>query len=228
MITTCIFDAYGTLFDVAAAAREAAAKPGGEMLKACWSALAADWRAKQLEYSWQRAITGDHKDFWAVTEDGLDWAMEARGLAPDPDLRAELLGLYRQLSAYEEVPAMLKALKARGLTTGILSNGSPEMLKSAVKSAGIGDALDDVLSVEAVGIFKPANAVYQMVMDRFGGERSDVLFVSSNGWDAAGAARFGFTTVWVNRASTPMDRLGHPPTHVLADLTALPDLIVTA
>lgn len=228
MITTCIFDAYGTLFDVAAAAREAAAKPGQDKLAECWPKLAADWRAKQLEYTWLRAITGDHKAFWQVTEDGLDWALEAQGLEGDTALRATLLALYRELSAYDEVPGMLEALKARGLATGILSNGSPDMLDAAVQSAGIGPLLDAVLSVESVGIFKPADQVYEMVMDRFGGARRDVMFVSSNGWDAAGAARFGFTTVWVNRAQLPIDRLGHPPDHILTDLAPLPGLVPAA
>ncbi|MEQ8256984.1 MAG: haloacid dehalogenase type II [Roseovarius confluentis] len=223
-ITTCIFDAYGTLFDVAAAARTAANEPGREAFRAHWPAIAEHWRLKQLQYTWLRAITGDHTDFWTVTRDGLDWALEAEGLAGDTDLRERLLQLYWELEAYPEVPAMLHALKDNGMNTAILSNGSPDMLDGAVKSAGIGDVLDDVLSVESVGVFKPHASVYDLVGDRFGCAKSEVLFVSSNGWDAAAAAGFGFTTAWVNRAGAPMDRLPATPGHVLTDLTGIPEL----
>lgn len=223
-ITTCVFDAYGTLFDVTAAAREAAGEPGRDALAACWQKLAADWRAKQLQYTWHRALVHEHRGFWLVTQDGLDWALEANGLAGDTELRERLLALYWQLTAYPEVPAMLTALKAAGLNTAILSNGSPDMLAGAVASAGVGDALDDVLSVEAVGIFKPAPEVYAMVTNRFDCPARHVLFVSSNCWDALAARGFGFQAVWVNRANEPMDRLGHVPRAILPDLTRIPEL----
>lgn len=222
-ITTCIFDAYGTLFDVAAAARIAAAEPGREALASIWPKLAEDWRRKQLEYTWLRAVMGRHTDFWTVTRDGLDWALEAAGLS-DPELRERLLALYWELPAYPEVPAMLSALKAKGLATAILSNGSPDMLSGAVASAGIGAFLDDTLSVESVGVFKPDARVYRLVAARFGCTPEQVLFVSSNGWDAAAAAGFGFRTAWVNRAGQPMDRLPARPHHVLPDLTTIPDI----
>lgn len=220
-ITTCVFDAYGTLFDVAGAARLAAADTPA--LSGLWPRLAEDWRRKQLEYTWQRAITGRHTDFRAVTQDGLDWAMEAAGLS-DTTLRARLMALYDELPAYPEVPAMLAALKAQGMQTAILSNGSPPMLAAAVASAGIGAHLDAVLSVEAVGVFKPAAAVYALVGERFGTPPGQVLFVSSNGWDVAGAAGFGFVTAWVNRAGLPVDRLPHRPAHSLKDLSGIPQL----
>ncbi len=222
-ITTCVFDAYGTLFDVTAAARQAAAEPGHAQLADCWQKLAGDWRQKQLQYTWLRAVTGAHTDFWEVTQNGLDWAMEASGLS-DPALRERLLALYWELSAYPEVPAMLSRLKQAGMNTAILSNGSPDMLQGAVQSADIGDVLDDVLSVESVGIFKPADAVYALVEQRFGCARGEVLFVSSNGWDAGCATGFGFTTAWVNRGGEPMDRLPWVPAHQLTDLTTIPDL----
>lgn len=224
VIKVVIFDAYGTLFDVAAAAREAAGEPGYAKLAEAWPQLAFDWRRKQLEYSWLRAITGDHKDFWAVTGDGLDWALEASGLAGDTALRDRLMALYRRLSAYREVPDVLAALKARGLATAILSNGTPEMLEEAVGSAGIGAALDDVLSVETVGIYKPAARVYELVTTRFSCLPGEVLFVSSNGWDIAGATGFGFQTAWVNRAGDPVDRMDQTPGHIIPDLTAIPDI----
>ncbi len=223
-ITTCVFDAYGTLFDVSAAARQAAAEPQFPQLQDSWADLAGHWRQKQLQYTWLRAITHAHTDFWEVTGDGLDWALEACGLSGNPALRQRLLDLYWELQAYPEVPAMLAALKSAGLNTAILSNGSPDMLAGAVKSAGIGAVLDDVLSVESVGIFKPDARVYDLVGQRFGCARGEVLFVSSNGWDAAGAAGYGFTTAWVNRAGEPVDRLPWVPQHILNDLTTLPDL----
>ncbi|WP_170769898.1 haloacid dehalogenase type II [Ruegeria lacuscaerulensis] len=223
-IKTCIFDAYGTLFDVAAAARQAAAEPGFEALGQKWPELANYWRLKQLQYTWLRAVSDAHADFWDVTQDGLDWALEATGLDGDAKLRQRLLDLYWELQAYPEVPQMLQTLKAGGLQTAILSNGSPPMLDGAVQSAGIGDVLDDVLSVESVGVFKPHVRVYDLVQERFGGERGEILFVSSNGWDAAGASGYGFTTAWVNRAKEPMDRLPWRPAHVLSDLTTIPQL----
>ncbi len=222
-ITTCIFDAYGTLFDIAAAAREVAAEPGQEQFAKVWQKLATDWRLKQLQYTWLRALADAHTNFWEVTQNGLDWALEANDLN-DPALRERLLALYWELSAYPEVPAMLGALKAAGLNTAILSNGSPDMLDGAVQSAGLGHVLDDVLSVEDVGIFKPHKSVYQMVPDRFNCALDEVLFVSSNGWDAAAASGFGFHTVWANRAGEPMDRLPWKPENILSDLTKVPEL----
>jgi 2-haloacid dehalogenase len=223
-ITTCIFDAYGTLFDVAAAARQAASEPDFPQLRDTWVELANHWRLKQLQYTWLHAITVSHTDFWEVTQNGLDWALEATSLGGDAKLRKRLLDLYWELQAYPEVPEMLSALKAAGLNTAILSNGSPDMLDAAVQSAGLGDVLDDVLSVESVGVFKPDARVYDLVGNRFNCDRNEVLFVSSNGWDAAGAAGYGFTTAWVNRAGEPMDRLPWTPQHVLSDLTSIPQL----
>ena len=223
-ITTCIFDAYGTLFDVAAAARRAAGEPEFPALADRWADLANHWRLKQLQYTWLRAITGAHTDFWTVTQDGLDWALDATGLDGDEALRKRLLDLYWELQAYAEVPEMLATLKSAGIQTAILSNGSPDMLNGAVQSAGIGDVLDDVLSVQSVGIFKPDAQVYDLVGQRFGCKRAEVLFVSSNGWDAAAATGYGFTTAWVNRAGEPMDRLPWTPSHVLTDLSGIPGL----
>lgn len=220
----CIFDAYGTLFDVAAAARQAAERPGGEALRECWPAVAAEWRRKQLEYTWLRAAADRHTDFWQVTEDSLDWVLEAQGLTA-PALRDQLLALYRQLSVYPEVPEVLKALKDKGLALGILSNGTPKMLADACGAAGIAEAFDALLSVEEVQVFKPDARVYDLVGAQFGTAPGEVLFMSSNGWDAAGAAGYGFRAVWVNRAGDPVDRLFARPAHVVADLTAVPELI---
>ncbi len=222
-IRQVVFDAYGTLFDVAAAARVAAEQPGQERLAEVWPKLAADWRAKQLQYTWLRAVTGDHTTFWDVTCDALDWSMDASGL-DDPLLRELLLALYWELPAYEEARAVLVSLREAGLGTSILSNGSPDMLEGAVDFAEMGDLLDAVLSVEDVGVFKPAAAVYDMVGKRFDVEKSDVLFVSANGWDAASAASYGFTTSWINRQGEPIDRLSGKPAHILNDLNDIPKL----
>lgn len=223
-ITTCVFDAYGTLFDVGAAARQAAAEPDFAAIRDDWMVLADHWRQKQLSYSWLRAVTGAHTDFWEVTQNGLDWALEKTGHHGDPALRERLLALYWELQAYPEVPGMLATLKQRGLNTAILSNGSPEMLEGAVTSAGIGDVLDVSLSVQSVGIFKPDARVYDLVGQHFGCAKDEVLFVSSNGWDAAAATGYGLVTAWVNRGSEPLDRLPWTPDHQLKDLNGIPDI----
>ena len=223
--TAFVFDAYGTLFDVAAAARLAAAEPGGAALAQLWPRLAEDWRRKQLEYTWLRAIMNRHADFAQVTADALDWALEAQGLADDPALRARLLALYDELAAYPEVPGVLQALKNRGAPRAILSNGTPAMLASATRAAGITPLIDRAISVQEVGIYKPSDSVYALVEGHLGVPPAQVMFVSSNGWDIAGAAGFGFQTAWVNRAKAPVDRLPHRPDHILPDLTPLPDFL---
>lgn len=223
-ITTCVFDAYGTLFDVAAAAREAAKEPAFAAIADTWPQLAEHWRLKQLQYSWLRAVTGAHDDFWQVTQDGLDWSLEKIGVAGDPALRERLLALYWELQAFPEVPAMLRALKDGGMNTAILSNGSPAMLDGAVQSAGISGLLDVSLSVESVGVFKPHASVYDLVGAHYGCAKKEVLFVSSNGWDAAAATGYGFTTAWVNRGGDPVDRLPWTPAHQLRELSGIPAL----
>jgi 2-haloacid dehalogenase len=224
MPTLAVFDAYGTLFDVDAAARMAASEPGGAELVKHWPQLSADWRRKQLEYTWLRSLAGAYVDFWQITQDALDWALDAAGL-DDPGLRARLLDLYRHLAAFDEVPEVLRALKAQGVRLAILSNGSRDMLADAVTSAGLTDIFDAVLSVDEVSIFKPARTVYDLVGARFGTAPGDVLFVSSNGWDICSGAAYGFRTLWVNRAAVPMDRLYGAPDAQTRDLHALPDLI---
>lgn len=220
-LTHCIFDAYGTLFDVSAAARRLAAQDPA--LRDIWQAMAEDWRRKQLEYTWLRAIMGDHTDFRAVTAEALDWTLERHGLPAA--LHSPLMALYDRLDAFPEVPAMLARLTARGVACAILSNGAPGMLASAVASAGIGAHLVAVLSVEDVGVFKPDARVYALACDRLGIAPGAAAFVSSNGWDASGAARFGFHAIWVNRGAAPVDRLPHRPALVLPDLSPLPELL---
>ncbi len=218
-IQACVFDAYGTLFDVNAAAARCQDELGDK-----WQPLAEIWRTKQLQYTWLRALMGEHKPFWEVTADALDFAMASLGL-DDDDLRGRLLDLYLQLDAYPEVPAMLERLKAAGLRTAILSNGSPEMLASAVANAGIGDLLDAVLSVEQVGVFKPHPSVYGMASDEFGLRAANMSFQSANAWDAHAAAHFGFQVVWVNRFGAAAERLPGRPALALTSLHALPEVV---
>lgn len=221
-VTTLVFDAYGTLFDIAAPARRAAAtRPD---LAPIWPKLAEDWRRKQLEYTWLRTITGAYTDFEQVTADALDWALEAQNQV-DPALRRDLLALYDELDAFPEVPETLHHLKSTGLHLAILSNGTPAMLASAQAAAGLTGLIDTTLSVESVRIYKPHASVYALVQAHTGARPQNVLFVSSNGWDIAGSARFGFRTAWVNRANAPQDRLPQGPLHEIPDLTHLPRLI---
>ena len=222
-IKTCVFDAYGTLFDVAAAARRVAGEPGREALSERLADLGETWRRKQLEYTWLRAVADAHADFWQVTQDGLDYALDEQELR-DPELRERLLALYWELEAFPEVPGVLNDLKRDGHTVAILSNGSPGMLRAAADNAGISGLLDAVLSVQEAGVFKPHRRVYELVARRFGTEPGEVLFVSSNGWDACAAAGFGFVSAWVNRRGEPMDRLPWRPAHALNTLAAVPDI----
>jgi 2-haloacid dehalogenase len=226
-ITTCVFDAYGTLFDVSAAARECAMEPGRDNLKKCWQKLANDWRLKQLQYSWIRRITNTHINFWEVTKNGLDYALEANNLANDNELRERLLSLYWSLKAYPEVSSVLKNLQNEKLETVILSNGSVGMLKAAAESAKIDSLLNDIISVDLIEIFKPDFKVYDLVLKQFKRDKSEILFVSSNGWDAAAAAGFGFHAIWVNRNNEPVDKLPWSPEYILSDLSEIPQLTKT-
>ena len=218
-IGAVVFDAYGTLFDVAAAARHCAAELGDD-----WPRLAEVWRDKQVQYTWLRTAMGRFEDFWHVTGSALDYALAAIG-RDDPGLRARLMELYLHLAPFPEARGTLETLRGRGLRTGILSNGSVTMLTAAVKNAGLKDALDAVLSVDKLGIYKPRPEVYQLACDRFGKDPGDIAFLSSNAWDVAGAAVFGFKTVWVNRGGGRLEELPGRPVAEIADLAALPDLI---
>ena len=219
-VKACVFDAYGTMFDVNAAAAHLKDELGDKEAK-----LSEIWRLKQLQYTWLRSLMGNaYVDFWQVTQDGLDYAMEAVGLRDDA-LRKKLLDLYWKLDSYPEVPRVLSALKAGGLHTGILSNGSPDMLNGAVESSGISADLDAVLSIHEHGFYKPRPEIYQMVPDRFGIQAGEVCFMSSNAWDAAGAAHFGFQVCWVNRFDQPRERLPGEPKHILKTLDDLPALL---
>ena len=216
----CVFDAYGTLFDVNAAAQRLADRLGAKA-----SALAAVWRTKQLEYTWLRSLMDVHADFWQVTGEALDFALEDVGIAADADLRTALMDQYRVLDAYPDAVSALHRIRSGGKKTAILSNGEPGMLATAAESAGISDALDHVLSVESVGIFKPDRRTYQLAVEALAVPPSEICFVSSNAWDVAGAAHFGFRVVWCNRFGRTPERLPAGPAATVADLAALPDLL---
>ncbi|MEM8587354.1 MAG: haloacid dehalogenase type II [Pseudomonadota bacterium] len=218
-IAVCVFDAYGTLFDV-----HSAVQRGGEALGEKAAAVSALWRQKQLEYAWLSDIMGAHLDLWETTTRGLDFALASFGV-DDPALRARLLDLYRALTAYPEVASVLQALREGGVGTAILSNGSPQMLYAAVASAGLDQDFDAVLSVEDVGIHKPAAPAYQLAVDRLNVEPARVCFISSNGWDIAGAARFGFAACWCNRLGQQQDKLPAGPAAVITSLAELPALV---
>jgi 2-haloacid dehalogenase len=210
-----VFDAYGTLFDVHAAVRRHAGRIGPDGQR-----LSDLWRAKQLEYSWLRTLMGAYVDFWQLTEQALDFAL-ARIPTADPNLRADLLDAYWKLDCYPEVPAILKALKADGARLAILSNGSPEMLESAVRSAALDQVLDEVFSVDAVRKFKTDPAAYDLVTTSWRLYPGAVSFQSSNRWDIAGATKFGFRTVWINRAGQPDEYRDLPPSLILPTLGGL-------
>jgi 2-haloacid dehalogenase len=210
-----IFDAYGTLFDVHSAVARHAAKVGSDAAR-----LSEVWRAKQLEYSWVLSLAGRYEPFWTLTERALDYAL-ARHPGVDRAVRPLLLDAYRGLDAYAEVRPTLEALRARGLRTGILSNGDPEMLDSAVASAGLGPLLDTVLSVDAAGVFKTSPRTYDLVLEALAMTASEVVFVSSNRWDIAGAAAFGFAPVWVNRLGLPDEYAELPPRAIVTSLDGL-------
>jgi len=218
-IKACVFDAYGTLFDYASAAARCRDVLGDKL-----DALNARWREKQLQYTWLRGLQGLHADFWQVTGDALDFALETLGLG-DAGLRARLMDLYLTLDAFPEVPGTLRRLKAAGVQTAILSNGTPDMLDAAVRNAGISDLLDAVLSVEAVGVYKPHPKVYHLAVDRFGIPAVAISFQSSNAWDAYAASAFGMRVMWCNRYGQPPERLPGKPDYEIRSLAELPALI---
>ena len=218
-IRACLFDAYGTVFDFASAAAGCA-----DVLGADAARLTALWRDKQLAYSWLRTIQGRHADFWQVTGDALDFALTAIGRT-DPGLRARLMRLYETLAPFPEVAETLRRLRAGGMATAILSNGSPAMLASAIDGNGLGDLFDAVLSIEAVGAYKPDRRVYQLAVDRLGVAAGEIVFLSSNGWDAWAASAFGMRVAWCNRTGQPREILPGAPDHEIRSLAELPGLL---
>jgi 2-haloacid dehalogenase len=220
LIEACVFDAYGTLFDVNSAARTAEDSLGEK-----WQPLAELWRTKQLQYTWLRGLAGHHADFWRVTGDALDFAMATLQIE-DAALRDRLMNLYLALSAYPEVGGTLKRLKAAGLKLAILSNGTPAMLAAAAANAGIADLFDAILSVEEVKVYKPHPSVYGLVCERLSAAAARVCFLSSNGWDAYCAKAYGFRVLWCNRVGQAPERIPETPDAQIATLAELPDIVL--
>ena len=215
-IRACVFDAYGTLFNVDSATRPFTAELGGRAL-----ALNRLWREKQLNYSWLRAVQGVHVDFWQVTADALDFALDSVGAA-GPVLRDRLMDQYLTLDAFPDVYDSLCRLKKSGFELAILSNGTPVMLETAVQHAGLGVFFSNVLSVEAAGVYKPHSRVYQLAVDRLCLRKQEIAFVSSNGWDVHAGSAFGLRAIWCNRESRIPERLPGQPELVLKSLGELP------
>jgi 2-haloacid dehalogenase len=218
-IQACVFDAYGTLFDIGAAAARCRDRLGDKA-----DTLSQMWRTKQIEYTWQRSLRGDYEDFWHVTAQGLDYAMAALGLADDV-LRARLMEVYFALDAYPEVGDALRRLKAGGMKLAILSNGTPSMLIAAVRRSGLEGVFDSILSADEVRMYKPHPSVYRLATDNLRFSADSICFLSSNGWDAAGAAFFGLRVVWINRFGQPPERLDGTPERVITSLSELPPLL---
>ena len=219
-VRACVFDAYGTLFDIHAPLRKLAPEIGPEAEN-----ISKLWRQKQLEYTWLRSLMGVHADFWHVTGDALDYALEHYKVH-ELGLRDEIMALYLKLEAYPDVVEALQAVRSKGKRTAILSNGSPSMLDSAVRHAGVEKLFDAVLSVEDVGIYKPSRRVYRHAMQKLQlHDAPSICFVSANSWDAQAAAQFGFQAVRVNRFGLADDRIPGKPAALIADLGSLAALI---
>ncbi len=217
-IKACIFDAYGTLFDVHTPVLRALAALDDDKAQS----LSATWRDKQLQYAWLRSLMGVHADFWQVTSDALDHAMQLFGL-DDRELHRRLMELYLSLDPFQDAEPSLIELQRRGQRLAILSNGSPAMLDAVLRASGLARCFEQVISVEEVGIFKPSRRVYRHAQQvlKFASPH-DVCFISANSWDAKAAASFGFQAAWINRSGGPADCIPGAPALELESLVALP------
>ena len=217
-IKVIIFDAYGTLFDVNSAAEKSKEKIGDK-----WESFANYWRTTQLEYTWLRSLMKRHKDFWQVTEDSLDKSLLAFKI--DPNMRSELLNLYKILNTFPEVKEVLEKLKKNNYKLSILSNGTPALLDKLVKSNCLEKIFDDIFSIEQVGIYKPDSKVYDLPIKKYNIARDEVAFLSANTWDVSGAGNFGFNAIWVNRNKNIFDKLDYIPHNEINNLNELLKII---
>ena len=217
-VTACVFDAYGTLFDVNSAAAKCKEKLGDK-----WENFANAWRTTQLEYTWLRSLMKKHKNFWEITEDSLDHTMETFKIKKE--MRNELLNLYKELSPYSEVTDCLEGLKSKKIKIAILSNGTPDLLKGLVESNNIQSYFDNIISVEDVKIYKPDPKVYEMPIKKYNCKPENICFLSSNTWDVSGGGVFGYNTVWVNRFNNIFDKLGYNPQYIINNLNQLLELV---
>ena len=213
-IKVCAFDAYGTCFDINSAAQNLAKEIGKD-----WLGFSTTWRTVQLEYTWLRSLMKKHEDFWRVTEDSLDFAMESHKI--DKKFRSKLLELYKKLNSYPELVMCLKHLKEKNVKTCILSNGSPSLLDELTVHAKVKELFDDLISIEDVGIYKPHPKVYELVTKKYNCKPEEVCFLSSNTWDIVGGGTFGYQSIWVERFGKTFDKLGYQPKFKIKDLSEL-------
>ena len=216
-IKAIIFDAYGTLFDVNSAAEKCKDKIGSK-----WESFSNYWRTTQLQYTWLRSLMKRHKDFWKITEDSLDKSMKVFNI--NPNMKSELLDLYKILSPYPEVKETLQLLKEKNYKLSILSNGTPSLLNELVSSNNL-KVFDDIFSVEEVGIFKPHSKVYDIPVKKYKIEKREVAFLSANTWDVSGGGNYGFNAIWVNRNNIIFDNLDYSPENQINNLKHLLDII---
>ena len=217
-VKAIIFDAYGTLFDVNSAAEKCKDKIGDK-----WEGFANFWRTTQLEYTWLRSLMDRHKDFWQITEDSLDKSIKVFNI--DPSMRNELLNLYKILSPYKEVLETLKTLKEKKFKLAILSNGTPSLLDELVKSNHLDNLFDDIFSIEQVGVYKPSSRVYDLPIQKYNINKSEVAFLSANTWDVSGGGNYGYQSIWVNRNNNIFDNLDFKPKYQITDLSKLIQLV---
>ena len=219
-IQACVFDAYGTLFDVHSAVGKHRDRLGNIA-----DQVSAVWRTKQLEYTWLRSLMRRHADFWQVTQDALDFAFDMYTVK-DLDLKKDLVEAYLQLDCYPEVPEALSELQSRGFKIAILSNGTPKMLEAAVRNSRLETMIPEIFSVEKASVFKPDPRVYQIAVDELNVKPEEIAFQSSNAWDASGASAFGFKVAWINRFGQSPERLPGKPDSEIQSLSELPALLV--
>ena len=217
-VKAVIFDAYGTLFDVNSAAEKCKNQIGDK-----WEGFANYWRTTQLEYTWLRSLMKRHKDFWKVTEDSLDKSMKVFNI--NPNMREELLSLYKKLSTFPEVNETLKNLKDKNLKLAILSNGSPDLLNELVNSNNLTEIFDDLFSIEEVKIYKPDSKVYEIPINKYKIKSKEIVFLSSNTWDVSGGGNYGYQSIWVNRNNNIFDNLDYKPKYEIKNLKQLLDII---
>tara|TARA_Y100000992_G_scaffold215177_1_gene148427 strand:+ start:16 stop:678 length:663 start_codon:yes stop_codon:yes gene_type:complete len=217
-IKAIIFDAYGTLFDVNSAAEKCKEKIGDK-----WEGFANYWRTTQLEYTWLRSLMKRHKDFWQITEDSLDKSMQLFKI--NSSMRDELLNLYKVLSPFPEVKDTLNKLKEKKYKLSILSNGTPNLLKQLVATNDLENIFDDIFSIEQAGVFKPDSKVYNIPINKYKIEKSEIIFLSANTWDVSGAGNYGYNSVWVNRNDNVFDKLDYLPEHQIKLISEILDLI---
>jgi 2-haloacid dehalogenase len=218
-IKLCVFDAYGTLFDVNSVTKQYCNELGD--LSDPFSNL---WRSKQLEYSWLRSLMNRYDDFWHVTEESLDYALDYFNIKNE-FLKIDLLKAYEHINCYEEVPTTLSKLKERGISTAILSNASPNMLHMAIKNSKIDSYIDSCISADSLKIYKPHPTVYNLILEKYDLNKNEILFISSNSWDVAGAKSFGFNVSWINRFNNKKEVLPFEADIELKSLMDLPNII---